>query len=153
MALIRYHFAQSQEVPRFPRINCLCCSFQRTVSEDRVIDSAASDAQRRGYFRGSEIFLFAETQELKSAPDIAEKQHRLFAADAIRADWQVNVPMGMNDPLYIFWVFLWIGPEADRQTRTTALYGLISEVRSRVSCRSESSQSAWLILPPPERAL
>jgi hypothetical protein len=38
-----------------------------------------------GYFYGSEIFLFAGTQELKSASDIAEKQHRLFAADAIRA--------------------------------------------------------------------
>ncbi len=45
---ICYHFAQSQKVPGVPRINCLCCCFQRTVSEHRVIDSAAGDAQCRG---------------------------------------------------------------------------------------------------------
>lgn len=82
---IRYHLAQSQKIPHVPRINCLCFRFQRTVSEDRVIDGAASNAQRRGCLHGSEIFLFAETHDLKPAPDITKKKHRLVAADAIRA--------------------------------------------------------------------
>lgn len=72
-------------MPGIPSIDRVSVRFDCTPRDQRIVDRSADDAGFRGFFERHAVLVAGESDERKMLDNVLDKQHRLFAAQAMPA--------------------------------------------------------------------